>query len=155
MTKKDSNKVYKEVNQFHLDEDKGIIDFIEKLSNTGFNAKRLALACKIYEDMLKDTDCRKFFGLAGALVPAGLTKHIVALLNTGKIAGVITTGATLTHDYIENLGFKHKKLHNFQNDAELRQEGINRILDVGATNEAFEKMEISIHEWMEKTYSRD
>ena len=71
MTKKDSNTKYKEVNQFHLDDDNNIIDFINNLSNTGFNAKRLALACKIYEEMINDEECRIFFGLAGALVPAG------------------------------------------------------------------------------------
>ena len=99
-----------------------------------------------------EQDISIYLSLSGALVPAGLRKHIVALLETGKISGIITTGATLTHDYIENLGFKHKKLNHFENDAKLRQSGINRILDVGATNEAFEKMELSIHSWLEKAY---
>ena len=134
--------------------DENFINFIESYSEISFNGGSFNKACNILKSIFTlEEDIQIFLSLSGALVPAGLQKTIVSLLDSGKITGVITTGATLTHDYIENLGFKHKKLNNFQNDAKLRQEGINRILDVGATNEAFEKMEISIHEWMEKAYS--
>ena len=128
-------------------------NFFDTYNEIAFTGGTFHKALNILRSIfILDQDVNIYLSLSGALVPAGLTKHIVALLNTGKIAGVITTGATLTHDYIENLGFKHKKLHHYESDAKLRESGINRILDVGATNEAFEKMELSIHSWLEKTY---
>ena len=113
--------------------DENFINFIESYSEISFTGGSFHKACNILKSIFTlEDDIQIFLSLSGALVPAGLQKTIVSLLDTGKITGVITTGATLTHDYIENLGFKHKKLHNFQNDAKLRQEGINRILDVGS-----------------------
>ena len=62
----------RKVNQFRISDEFNIIDLIISLKNTGFNAKRLALACEIYKEMVEDKNCVKFFGLAGALVPAGM-----------------------------------------------------------------------------------
>lgn len=128
----------------------GLFNSYNEISFTGgtFNrALNILKSIFILEDEISI-----FLSLSGALVPAGLQKNIIALLDTGKISGIIVTGATLTHDYLENLGFKHKKLHSFESDVKLREAGINRILDVSATNEAFEKMEVSIHDWLERTY---
>lgn len=136
-----------------MDPDPQLLKFIESYDEISFTGGTFSKACHILHSIFKlEEKIQIFISLSGALVPAGLQSHIVSLLKTGKISGVITTGATLTHDYLEDLGFKHKKLHHFTTDAELRKNGINRILDVGATDEAFEKMEISIHEWMEKNY---
>ena len=71
MPNEDIKKKLKKVHQFKIDENDDIIDLISSLKNTGFNAKRLAVACEIYEQMIQDKDCVKFCGLAGALVPAG------------------------------------------------------------------------------------
>ncbi len=129
------------------------LEFINSYDDISFTGGTFHKACNILKSIFIDeSEIKIFLSLSGALVPAGLQNYIVSLLKTGKIAGIITTGATLTHDFIENLGFKHEKLHHYENDAKLREAGINRILDVGATNEAFEKMEIVIHEWLEKTY---
>lgn len=134
--------------------EKDFLEFFNSFNDIAFTAGTFNTACNILKAVfVEEDDISVFLSLSGALVPAGLQKHIVSLLKTGKIAGIISTGATLTHDYIEDLGFKHKKLHHYESDAKLRQAGINRILDVGATNEAFEKMEVKIHSWLEETYS--
>ena len=144
MTKKDSNTKYKEVNQFHLDDDNTIIDFINNLSNTGFNAKRLALACKIYEEMINDEDCRIFFGLAGALVPAGFQGIIHDFIKEDFIDVLITTGANLTHDLAESLGFHHLQgelnLDKFD-DSKFHNDEMNRIYDVFLPNDVYEGIE--------------
>ena len=62
----------KEVNQLKITDGTTIINLINSLKETGFNAKRLALACHIYKEMIDDKECTKFFGLAGAMVPAGM-----------------------------------------------------------------------------------
>ena len=131
-----------------------LLQFLNAYSGISFTGGTFYKACTILKSMFHDeSDIKIFVSLSGALVPAGLQSSIVTLLKTKKIAGLIVTGATLTHDFIEDLGFKHHKLDHYVNDAELRKEGINRILDVGATNEAFEAMEVSIHKWLEEIYT--
>ena len=57
MPENDLKKKLKEVSQIKITEKTTIEDLINSLKNTGFNAKRLALACKIYEEMVNDEDC--------------------------------------------------------------------------------------------------
>jgi deoxyhypusine synthase len=137
-------EILKDVNQFRLKTDDGIVDLISNLSNTGFNAKRLALGCKIYEDMISDKECVKFFGLAGAIVPAGMQGIIYEFIQEDIIDILVTTGANLTHDIAETLGFHHKQGElkaNTVDDIELKNENLNRIYDVFLPNEVYEGIE--------------
>jgi deoxyhypusine synthase len=137
-------EILKDVNQFHLKTDDGIVDLIANLSNTGFNAKRLALGCKIYEEMIQDKECVKFFGLAGAIVPAGMQGVIFEFIKEGFIDILVTTGANLTHDLAETLGYHHKQgvlKANDVDDIELNDEHLNRIYDVFLPNEVYEGIE--------------
>lgn len=132
-----------------------ISSFLHQYKDISFTGGQLGKSLNILEQMFISEDpISIFLALSGALVPAGLQSHLLALLKTNKISGIITTGATLTHDYIEDIGFKHKTIHNFKDDADLRDKGINRILDVGASNKAFEAMEKHLHNWMEEVYAK-
>ncbi|MCK4481373.1 MAG: deoxyhypusine synthase family protein, partial [Candidatus Lokiarchaeota archaeon] len=101
MSEKDFKEKLREVEQFKIKEDTTIVDLINSLKNTGFNAKRLALACEIYNEMINNKECVKFFGLAGALVPVGLQRIIFDFIKEGFIDVLVTTGANLTHDLAE------------------------------------------------------
>ncbi|MFX0071698.1 MAG: deoxyhypusine synthase family protein [Candidatus Hermodarchaeota archaeon] len=144
MSRKDIKDFLKRVNQFKIDEDINIIKLIENLQNTGFNAKRLALACKIYKDMIRDKECVKFFGLAGAMVPVGMQGIIHDFIEEGFIDILVTTGANLTHDIAETLGYHHLQGElNIDeiNDINLHEEELNRIYDVFLPNQVYEGIE--------------
>ncbi|MFX1590137.1 MAG: deoxyhypusine synthase family protein, partial [Promethearchaeota archaeon] len=98
MPKNEFKDILKKVNQYKVTEKEDIISLINSLSDTGFNAKRLAIACEIYKEMINDNECVKFFGLAGALVPAGMQRIIHDFIAEGFIDILVTTGANLTHD---------------------------------------------------------
>jgi deoxyhypusine synthase len=91
--------------------------------------------------MLRDEETTKFFGLAGAMVPAGMGGIVADLVRQGYIDVLVSTGANLTHDIIEAIGCKHFHGTAFCNDIELRHDEINRIYDVYLPNEAFEHFE--------------
>ncbi|MFX0006743.1 MAG: deoxyhypusine synthase family protein [Promethearchaeota archaeon] len=132
------------INQFRITNNTDIIELINSLKDTGFNAKRLALACEIYKDMVNTDGCVKFFGLAGALIPAGLQKVIFDFLNDGFIDVLVTTGANLTHDLAEALGYRHLQgnLESVEfDDNFLHREDINRIYDVYMPNKVYEGIE--------------
>ncbi|MFW9881571.1 MAG: deoxyhypusine synthase family protein [Candidatus Thorarchaeota archaeon] len=144
MSEKDFKKVLRKVDQIKINEDTNIVELIRSLKNTGFNAKRLALACEIYCEMIKNEDCVKFFGLAGALVPVGLQRIIYDFIAEDFIDVLVTTGANLTHDLAEALGYSHLQGSidiNEISDEALHSEEINRIYDVFMPNKVYEGIE--------------
>ncbi|MHA1241508.1 MAG: deoxyhypusine synthase family protein [Promethearchaeota archaeon] len=144
MPNEELKKKLKEVEQINVDENVDITTFIQSLGNTGFNAKRLAVGCDIYREMIRDKDCVKFFGLAGALVPAGMQRVIHDFIEEGFIDILVTTGASLTHDIAETLGFRHLQgeLHvKDVSDSELHNQALNRIYDVYLPNKVYEGIE--------------
>ena len=144
MANKDLKEILKKVNQFKITNETSITTLINSLKSTGFNAKRLALACEIYKEMVEDKECVKFFGLAGALVPAGMQGIIYDFIKEGFIDILVTTGANLTHDLAEALGFHHLQGDiNVEkiDDADLRKQEMNRIYDVYMPNEVYKGIE--------------
>ncbi len=144
MPDKDLKDILRKVNQFEITDNTDIVQLINSLKDTGFNAKRLAVACEIYEEMINTPGCVKFFGLAGALIPAGLQRVIYDFINEGFVDVLVTTGATLTHDLAEALGFQHLQ-GDFDSaeldDKNLHREEINRIYDVFMPNKVYEGIE--------------
>ncbi|MBD3256196.1 MAG: deoxyhypusine synthase [Candidatus Lokiarchaeota archaeon] len=144
MTNENFKDKLKHVNQFKLDDKFDILDLINNLAETGFNAKRLALACKIYENMINTPDCVKFFGQAGAMVPVGLQGVIHDFIEEGFIDILVTTGASLTHDIAETLGYHHLQGEvdiNEIDDSTLHSCEMNRIYDVFLPNNVYEGIE--------------
>ena len=89
----------------------------------------------------KKQGLKVFFGLAGAMVPGGMKNIIIDMINEGFIDVLVTTGAALTHDMGEALGFAHYQGSSDANDAELLQKGLDRIYDAYMPNKIYESME--------------
>ena len=118
-----------------------INDLVKQMSDAGFGAKKIARATEIFEMMVKDKDCKIFLGLAGAMVPAGMKKIIIDMINDGFVHVLVTTGANLTHDLVEALGHKHYKGNEYADDAELNKKGIVRMYDVYMEQNVYEDLE--------------
>lgn len=128
----------------HIDVKKGMkaSELIEEMEKSGvFGAGKMARAAEIFKEMIKDKECRVFFGLAGAMVPGGMKNIIIDMLKEGYIDVFVTTGANLTHDLIEALGFKHYQGKANVDDAELRVKNIDRIYDSYLRDKVYEKLE--------------
>jgi len=135
------------VEQISLKPRMSVNELMCELARAGaYNGGALARAADIYEQMLTDEKTVKFFGLAGAMVPAGMGGIVSDLLSRGYIDLLVSTGANLTHDIIEALGCRHYHGSAFCSDIDLRQEEINRIYDVFLPNEAFLTFETFMQE---------
>ncbi|MCD5410010.1 MAG: deoxyhypusine synthase [Methanocellales archaeon] len=119
----------KPIKQIRLESDMTINQLIEEMRGAAFGAGRLAEAVDIYEAMLRD-DGTKFFGFAGAMVPAGMRQIVVDLIKDQQIDVLVTTGANIVHDLIEAFGGRHYKGTEQVDDLELGRRQINRIFDV-------------------------
>jgi deoxyhypusine synthase len=113
---------------------------IQQFDNAGsFGAGRLATACNVFENMVRDEKCTVFLALAGAVVPAGLRYIIADLIRKRLIDALVSTGANMVHDLVEALGGHHYKGHWFVDDFFLYKYHINRIYDIFVPEEDFVK----------------
>jgi deoxyhypusine synthase len=132
----------KRVHQIELKKDMSVNSLIDEMSKSGvMGAGRIAKAVDFIEAMVKDKDCKVFLGQAGAMVPGGMKNILIEMLRNHWIDVFVTTGATLTHDLIEALGFGHFQGSHQVSDEELNKKGLVRMYDSLMPNESYEKLE--------------
>lgn len=123
---------------------------VEEMGRAGaYNGGALFRAVRIWEEMLREQDTTRFFGLAGAMVPAGMGGIVADLIGRGYIDVLVTTGANCVHDIVEAIGGVHYHGTTHLPDAELRRREMNRIYDVFLPDEAFVRFEEFIREALE------
>ncbi len=106
------------------------VTMIDTMEEMAFQARNLARGSKIYENMLRDTDCGVILCLAGSLISAGLKKIVVELIENNMVDAIVSTGANIVdQDFFEGLGFKHYIGSPDVDDNMLRQLHIDRIYD--------------------------
>ncbi|MBI4438865.1 deoxyhypusine synthase family protein [Candidatus Woesearchaeota archaeon] len=121
-------------------------ELVLEMSRSGvMGAGSLARSVDVLEAMIRDNDCRVFFGQAGAMVPGGMRNIIIDMLELGWVDAFVTTGATLTHDLVEALGFSHFQGSASVDDAKLHREGWDRMYDSYMPNDVYGKMEDFLH----------
>jgi len=106
-----------------------VAELIEQYQHCAFGAGRLAKAVNIYRKM-QVSGVTNFFGLAGAMIPAGMRQVIVDMLQRHSIDVLVTTGANIVHDMIEAFGGRHCLGECNADDLELKNNKIDRIYDV-------------------------
>ncbi len=102
---------------------------------------RLGRAVSIFEQMIKDKDCTIFLGIAGAMISSGMREIMLDMLESGHVNVFVTTGANLTHDLAEALGFAHYQGDENADDAKLYKKGLVRMYDSYMPAKVYEKME--------------
>lgn len=119
-----------------------ISQLLKEMESTNVvGAGRMGKAASILEAMLKDKDCKIFLGIAGAMVPSGMREIMLDMLESGHIDVFVTTGANLTHDLAEALGFSHYQGDELADDAKLNKKGLVRMYDSYMPAKVYEKME--------------
>ncbi|MGZ7047558.1 MAG: deoxyhypusine synthase family protein, partial [Methanobacterium sp.] len=121
-----------------------VLELIDEMGNSGvLGAGKLAKATYLLADSIEDEDTTIFLSVAGPIVPGGLRKVIVDLINDGFIDVLITSGANITHDLVESYGGSHYRgMH--ADDEKLQKQGMGRIGDIYTKSEDFESFETHI-----------
>lgn len=125
-------------------------ELVEEYGRCGINATSIAEAVDISQAMFEDDECTVLMSVAGPMVPGGLRRVIADVIEENLIDGLVTTGATLTHDAIEALGGHHhhgsehppdEETSPREYDERLREAEIDRIYNVYLPQEHFETFE--------------
>jgi len=132
----------KPVNHVKIDKTLTVNELVKKMNNAGvLGVGRLGKAVNICEEMIKDKECKVFLGLAGPLVPGGMREIIIDMIENKWVDAVVTTGATLTHDLGEALGYRHYQGSASVDDEELHKKGFDRVYESLMPNKIYEGME--------------
>src|SRR3990167_5239591 len=119
-----------EVKHFDITQPLSWQTLVHSMQGTAFQARNLARAADIYEQMLKDKDCSIILCLAGSLISAGMKKIVVDMIENNMVDMIVSTGANIVdQDFFEALGFKHYQGTPHIDDEMLQGLMIDRIYD--------------------------
>src|SRR3989344_7548690 len=132
----------KPVSHIKIEKPLSVNELVKRMDSAGvLPAGRLGKTVNICEAMIKDRQCKVFLGLAGPLVPGGMREIIIDIIENRWVDAVVTTGATLTHDLGEALGYRHFQGSADANDEELHKKGFDRVYESLMPNKIYEGME--------------
>jgi len=121
--------------------DKRVKDLTSEMLGTGFQGRKLAEAIEVWARMLRAEKIVIWFGLAGAMVPAGMRRIVSYLIKRRMVDVVVSSSANLYHDFAEALGVKHYVGSHLVDDVKLRKAKVDRIYDVFADEAKYYKID--------------
>ena len=130
----------KKVNAIEVKE-KTISTLLTEMENTAFQGRKLGEAVTVWESMLKDKDLTIVLGLSGSMSTAGQWKIINWLIEKRFIDVVVSTGANVSEDIVEAMGFSYWQGSHIINDHDLLKQDLNRYYDVYGKETDYRKME--------------
>ena len=109
---------------------RSVSSLISAMSETGFQGGSLARTVEVFERIIRDPDVTVFLGYAGSLSTTGQWKIINWLIKNRYIDALVPTGANISEDIIDAMGFDYYRGSAVADDGKLFSEGINRYYDV-------------------------
>jgi deoxyhypusine synthase len=119
----------KDIPHIKLDPKMKIEDIVEVYARSGYNARKLGEAAKLYSKMIKE-DAVICLTITGAMTPVGIGGIVQTLIERGFVDWIITTGANVYHEDHFAWGFPVKQGHYEVDDMKLYEKEIVRIRDV-------------------------
>lgn len=109
---------------------KSLSSLLLEMANTGFQGRKLAEVVDVWERMVRDKNATILLGYAGSLSTTGQWKLINWLIENHYIDILVSTGANISEDIIEAMGYSYWKGTHTANDVVLLKEDVNRYYDV-------------------------
>ena len=129
---------------FPIDERKSASAILEKMAGTAFQGRELGRAFQVWKQMLADPECTILMGLSGAMVPAGMRRLVVYMIENRLIDVLASTGANFFHDIHETKGFHHYQGSADMDDEALGDHMVDRMYDVLADEVRFREHDLWI-----------
>lgn len=129
---------------------KNFDELTKAMSLTAFGGRQLGEAVDVVEAMVMDKDCFKVLTLSGAMTMAQMGLLICDMIDNDMVDAVVSTGALMSHGFIESLGMIHYKNSDDISDERLRDMKINRVYDTLEPEENFGQMRDIIWEVLKR-----
>ncbi|MFQ5909433.1 MAG: deoxyhypusine synthase family protein [Thermoplasmata archaeon] len=128
-----------------------ISELLKAMSKTAYQGRTLGRAVEIIESMIRDESVTIMFGYAGSLSTAGQWKIVKWFIERGYIDVLVSTGANISEDIVEAMGFNYYHLEDDQigsADGQLFERGYNRYYDIVGKESDYLEMTELICEFM-------
>ena len=129
-----------ELRSFDLRE-RGVHDLLVDMAGTAFQGRALGEAYGVLLNMLGEEGNLIFMGLAGSLATAGMWKIVKWFVEERFIDVLVSTGANISEDILEAMGFKYYKGSPNVSDEELLKHKVDRFYDTFADELEYREME--------------
>jgi deoxyhypusine synthase len=147
------NYLLKKIIPYDVKKINNLDDILTALKYCGFQGRNLGKALDILYKMVTDKDCLTILTLSGAMVPAGMGDLICTLINYKLIDVLVSTGANITHDFIDAvIGGGHYVGSHQVDDNDLFRHRINRIYDVFLPEENYDRAEKELLRILNKVF---
>lgn len=124
---------------------KSISGLLGEMAQTGFQGKKLGEVAGIWAEMARQKNLTIFLGLTGSLSTTGQWKIIRWLIEKRFVDVVVSTGANISEDILEALGYHYYQGTWLADDEELLKLKIDRFYDVYADEMQYRKLENMIY----------
>ena len=120
----------KKVKAIEVDGPKTVSQLLSEMAQTGFQGKSLARVVDVFEQMINDEDVTILLGYTGSLSTTGQWKIINWLIENRYVDILVPTGANISEDIIDAMGFDYWQGSHTADNEVLFREGLNRYYDV-------------------------
>ena len=105
--------------------EKTISKLLDEMADTAYQGRKLGESVDVWESMIKDDDLTIILGLSGSMSTAGQWKLINWLIEKRFIDVIVSTGANVSEDIIDAMGFNYWQGSHIVDDQDLLKEDLN------------------------------
>lgn len=122
---------------------KTVSQLLQEMAATGFQGRKLGEVADVWEQMEKDPDVTVIMGYSGSLSTTGQWKIINWLIENHFVDVLVSTGANISEDIVDAVGYGYWQGTHLANDGELLDTNVNRYYDIyGKESEYLKVMEM-------------
>lgn len=121
---------YEKVRAIQVKKNRKISELLSEMSRTGFQGRKLAEVCEVFEQMIREKELTILMGYAASLSVAGQWSIVSWFIEQRYIDILVATGANLTEDIVEGMGRSYYKGTHNSDDEHLCAAGFNRYYDI-------------------------
>lgn len=104
-------------------------EMLAAMSQTAFGGRKVGEGVDTFYKMVTDKNAFVVLSLSGAMTPAKMGLVVCEMIDRGFVHAIVSTGALMTHGFVEASGLTHFKHDPRMNDVQLYKAGYNRIYD--------------------------
>ncbi len=120
-------------------------DLVRAMSKTAFGGRTVGEAADVLEEMWNNPDCYTVLTLSGAMTVAKMGLVICDMIENKMIDAIVSTGALMTHGFIEAAGMTHFKYDEKMDDKKLYYAGYDRVYDTLELEKNLDNAELIIN----------
>src|SRR3990167_2583517 len=128
-------------------------ELLDRYRTTGFQSIELSKAADVIVKMKKDS-AKIFLTFTSNMVTSGLRGLFAQLIELGMADVIVTTVGSIEEDIMKAMGEKFYIGKFDSDDAELHEQGINRVGNLLIKNESYMKFEDYITKVLDNLYSK-